>query len=191
MIYYPELGWQDQVTTVEYIRADGNSLPLLVIFMGKNTKRQWVLHNAPIEQYISCNSKGQISNDHCLKWLYKCFEPLTHEKSYSRKRILLYNGYDSHITTGFILHCIQNNIILMILPLHSSHVLQPLDVGYFGPLKMALLSQIDHLIHMSISRIQNIEWLKAYIKALSIALTSQNILSGWRISSFCSLFYSL
>ena len=40
----------------------------------------------------------------------------------------------------------DNNIILMILPPHSSHLTQPLDIGIFGPLKTAMLAETDPLI---------------------------------------------
>lgn len=106
MVYYAEPDRQEWVTTVECISAEGNSIPPLVIFTGENTNGQWVPRNAPIGWRISCNSKGWTSNDHGLKWLHECFEPATHEKANGRKRILLCDGHDSHITAGFILHCI-------------------------------------------------------------------------------------
>jgi DDE superfamily endonuclease/Tc5 transposase DNA-binding domain len=180
MTYYAEPGRQEWVTTVECISADGDSIPPLIIFTGENTNGQWVPRNAPIGWHVTCNTKGWTSNDHGLKWLRECFEPSTREKAHGRKRILLCDGHDSHITAGFILHCIRNDIILMILPPHSSHLLQPLDVGYFGPLKTALSTQLDRLIRTGISRVQKAEWLEAYIKARAIALTRRNILSSWR-----------
>lgn len=106
MTYYAEPGRQEWVTTVECISADGNSIPPLIIFKGENSNGQWVPRNAPIGWRISCNSKGWTSNDHGLKWLQECFEPSTREKANGRKRILLCDGHNSHITAGFILHCI-------------------------------------------------------------------------------------
>ena len=49
--------------------------------------------------------------------------------------MLICDGHDSHITGDFIEFCMDNNILLMILPPHSSHLTQPLDVGVFGALK--------------------------------------------------------
>ena len=68
----------------------------------------------------------------------------------------------------------------MLLPAHSSHLLQPLDVGIFGPLKTAISSQLDRLIRTGVSRVQKVEWLDAYIKARAIAFSSRNILSSWK-----------
>jgi hypothetical protein len=179
LTYHAQPGRQEWVTVIECISADGMSISPLVIFKGENVNGRWVPQDAPRDWHISCNSKGWSSNEHGLQWLRECFEPQTRSKANGRKRILLCDGHDSHITAGFILHCIRNNIILMILPAHSSHLLQPLDVAVFGPLKTAISTQLDRLIRTGISRVQKVEWLAGYVKARTIALSSRNILSGW------------
>lgn len=55
--------------------------------------------------------------------------------------------------------------MLFILPLHTSHLLQPLDVAIFGPLKKGLTAQLQHLNEAQLVRIQKHEWMEAYIKA--------------------------
>jgi DDE superfamily endonuclease len=44
------------------------------------------------------------------------------------------DGYGLHKTGKFQYLCIQNNISLIYLPSHASHILQPLDIGPFSPL---------------------------------------------------------
>jgi len=66
------------------------------------------------------------------------------------------------------------------LPAHTSHFLQPLDVGLFSPLKKALSNELDPLLRMEISRVRKFEWLKAYIYARNHAFTKSNVLGGWR-----------
>lgn len=41
--------------------------------------------------------------------------------------------------------CYKNNIYLLFLPLYMSHVLQPLDIGVFSPLKQAYRKQLGNL----------------------------------------------
>jgi len=53
----------------------------------------------------------------------------------------------------------------MILPPHSSHMTQPLDVGVFGPLKKHMAAEIDPLIWTGVPRIQKVEWLMAFVAA--------------------------
>jgi hypothetical protein len=69
---------------------------------------------------------------------------------------------------------------LLILPLHCSHILQPLDVGVFVPLKRALAFETDATLRLDIGRIPRVEWVEMYIRVRRKALTSHIILSGWR-----------
>jgi len=68
----------------------------------------------------------------------------------------------------------------MILPPHSSHLTQPLDVGVFGPLKRYMAADIDPIIRTGVSRIQKMEWLIAFVNAHTKAMCPRNIQSGFR-----------
>jgi hypothetical protein len=50
--------------------------------------------------------------------------------------LLLYDGHKSHISLFLTEWAKNNNVILFILPPHTSHLLQPLDVGILGHLKL-------------------------------------------------------
>jgi len=68
---------------------------------------------------------------------------LTNRPSFSFQHLmsiclLRYDGHNSHILAEFVGYCLQSLIKLILLPPHSSHLLQPLDVGVFSPLKKAL-----------------------------------------------------
>ena len=45
------------------------------------------------------------------------------------------DGHGSHATREFIQYAEQQQIQLFALPAHTTHLLQPLDVGCFQPLK--------------------------------------------------------
>lgn len=74
----------------------------------------------------------------------------------------------------------QYNITLLLLPAHSSHYTQPLDVTVFGPPSTALGQTIDCFTALGVSRVSKAEWLDLYVKAHQKAITAQNIASGWR-----------
>jgi hypothetical protein len=74
----------------------------------------------------------------------------------------------------------ENNILLMILPPHTSHLTQPLDVGVFGALKKQMAVEIEPLVRTGIARIQKVEWLTAFVIAHDKAVSAKNILSGFR-----------
>jgi hypothetical protein len=70
-------------------------------------------------------------------------------------------------------------MVLMILPPHSSHLTQPLDVGLFGPLKKLLASKLEPLIRTGISRIHKPEFTRGFIQAHQDAFKESNVLSGF------------
>ena len=66
------------------------------------------------------------------------------------------------------------------MPPHSSHLLQPLDVGCFSPLKVAYSRQIENLMRLRINHITKLEFFPAFKEAFKTAFTKQNIKSGFR-----------
>ncbi|KAI5235166.1 hypothetical protein E4T42_09759 [Aureobasidium subglaciale] len=60
-------------------------------------------------------------------------------------RLLILDGYSSYTAIDFLWFCKQQQIYLLFLPAHTSHVLQPLDLGVFAPLKSRYRSQIAAL----------------------------------------------
>jgi hypothetical protein len=173
-------GRQEWVTAIECVCADGTSLPPLIIFKGENLSRQWIPASIHNHWRFGCNTKGWTSNVHGLQWLRQVFEVETREKANGKPRLLICDGHDSHITASWIAHCMKNNIILMVLPPHSSHLTQPLDVSVFKPLKTLMASAIEPLVSTELHRILKAEWLSAFVEAHDGAFSIQNIQSGFR-----------
>ena len=69
------------------------------------------------------------------------------------------------------------------MPPHASHLLQPLDVGYFSLLKTAYSKQVEHLVKNKIHHITKVEFLPAFKKAFDQAFTLSNIQGAFRGSS--------
>lgn len=87
------------------------------------------------------------------------------------------DGHSSHVNIRFINYCDEHGILLGILPPHSTHRLQPLDVGIFSPLSTAYSKQIDHLIQSSqgFSRVTKRSFWPMFRTAWKSALSFDNI----------------
>lgn len=73
-----------------------------------------------------------------LAWTgLRVFDPQTKERANQKPRVLICDGYGTHETLKILEFCFENNIILCRLPSHTSHKLQPCDVGAFTTLKAA------------------------------------------------------
>jgi hypothetical protein len=66
------------------------------------------------------------------------------------------------------------------MPPHSSHILQPLDVSCFAPLKLSYGRQIETFVRNRLNHITKLEFLSAFKEAFKAAFTEQNIKSGFR-----------
>lgn len=109
------------------------------------------------------------------------FIPLTTPKDKKESRLLILDGHGSHITEDFLWECYDNNIFLLFLPPHASHVLQPLDVAVFGPLKHIYRRFISDLASIAdSSNIGKISFLYNYHKARKEAITKNNACAGFK-----------
>jgi hypothetical protein len=179
--YQAQSGRQEWVSILECVCADGSSITPFVIFKGTtNVLQNWIPPEILHKWFFAVNAKGWTSNVHGVEWLKRVFEPITRAKAAGRRRLLICDGHDSHISGNFISHCIQNLISILILPPHTSHLLQPLDVSVFGPLKKRLTAALSYLNEAQLQRIKKAEWLEAYVRARQEAITESNVHSAWR-----------
>ena len=166
------------ITAVECISADGRSLPPLIIFPGVQLRSNWVCHEAP-EWRFACSKKGYMNSVINLEWIQTVFEPLTKERANGRPRVLISDGFDTHESLEVLTFCFEHNIILCRLPSHTSHKLQPCDVGVFGPLKTAYREQVEQLQRRGSNTVNKEHFVLLYRRTREIALTARNIRSGW------------
>jgi hypothetical protein len=93
--------------------------------------------------------------------------------------VLIRDGFGSHETLEILEFCLTNNIILCRLPSHTSHKLQPCDVGPFAPLKTAYRDQVERLNRGGIDIVGKEHLTYLYSPARDTALTKRNIRAGW------------
>jgi hypothetical protein len=179
-------GRQEWITAIECIGASGVALPPLLIFKAKYTNTAWIPASTPEKWKFSTSASGWTSDNHAYEWLTTLFEPETRRND-GKRRLLLLDGHGSHLTARFIAFCIDKSIDLVVLPPHTSHILQPLDVGVFSPLKRALSTEIEKLFRLDTRRIPRIEWTEAYITARGRAFIPRSIESSFRASGIYPL----
>ena len=129
--------------------------------------------------HIALSKTGWTDNELGLAWLKNCFEPGTlryDDNGKRRSRILIFDGHASHISTEAIRFCIKTDIIALCLPRHSTHLLQPLDVGVFSSYahyyKKELSKRCHFAAHYSVKKTTFLEILQ---DARARALTRKTI----------------
>ncbi|RYN73803.1 hypothetical protein AA0119_g13609, partial [Alternaria tenuissima] len=144
-------GNRDWVTTIECINASGWCLPPFVI----------------------------LSDELSVEWV-KHFNRYTAPRTHGVYRLLILDGHSSHATPEFDQYCTENKIITLCMPAHTSHLLQPLDVCCFSPLKRAYGHEIQELARQGVYHIDKIDFLTAYTRIRPTVLTQQNIQAGFQ-----------
>ncbi|RYP40944.1 hypothetical protein DL769_011700 [Monosporascus sp. CRB-8-3] len=165
---------------LEAATSAGESLTSLVIFKGITLQGQWFPDIIPPWKYDSSPS-GWSNARIALRWLREVYLPETKPPKATDGRILLVDEHVTHESVQFQYECKINNVALIYLPPHSTHVSQPLDVGVFSPLKMAYRERTKgwQSYDTSAPRMKQ-RFLEAYAHAHGEAFTWKNIHSGFR-----------
>src|SRR5271170_5409012 len=107
------------------------------------------------------------------------FDPLTRPRANHKPRVLINDGFGTHESLELIRFCYENNIILCRLPSHTSHKLQPCDVGISGPLRDAYHEQVERLYRGGSNMIGKQHFTLFYDRAHCKAFSSRTITSTW------------
>ena len=175
-----EPGNREWVTLIAAINAAGWSIPPFLIFTGKYHLSAWYEEaEIPRDWAIAVSDNGWTTNELGVEWL-KHFIKHTDGKVVGARRLLILDGHESHQSLKFQEFCKENNIYTLCMPPHSSHLLQPLDVGCFSPLKRAYSREVESLIRHHINHITKLEFLPAFKVAFDRSFTLANICSAFR-----------
>ena len=173
-------GNREWATVVQAVNAYGDSIPPFIILAGKNHLQSWYRDSPlPSDWVVALSDNGWTTNELGLEWI-KHFEKHTRTRTKGPRRLLVLDGHESHHSHDFEEYCKTNNIITLCMPAHASHLLQPLDVGCFGPLKRAYSKQIEKFIRMHINHISKVEFLAAFQDAFYASFGEANIRGGFR-----------
>ena len=64
-------------------------------------------------------------------------------------RLLIVDGHNSHFSVEFLTYFSDARIQLFCLPSHTTHILQPLDVGLFGPLQKYYGKRVENYLRLT------------------------------------------
>ncbi|KAH7471795.1 hypothetical protein FOMA001_g13366 [Fusarium oxysporum f. sp. matthiolae] len=173
-------GNREWITVIQAINAEGQAIPPFIIGAGQYHLANWYRESSlPGDWAIATSPNGWTDNEIGLEWL-KHFDLCTTKQSKNRYRLLILDGHESHHSVDFERYCKANKIITLCMPPHSSHLLQPLDVGCFGLLKKAYGREIEHLIRCSVTHISKTEFFPAFYTAYQATMTEKNIKAAFR-----------
>ena len=89
--------------------------------------------------------------------------------------LILYDGHRSHFSLDLIEWAKTNNMIRFVLPPHCSHMLQPMDVGCFGPLQIKYNQECQTFSRSNVRMVSRYDVCALACKAYSSVLNPVNL----------------
>jgi hypothetical protein len=173
-------GNREWTTVIQGINAAGWAIPPYLIFAGQYHLSAWYEEeDIPRDWAIAVSDNGWTTHEIGVDWL-KHFIEHTEGKVFGARWLLILDGHESHHSLEFQELCKANNIYTLCMPPHSSHLLQPHDVGCFSLLKRAYSREIEALIRHYINHVTKLEFLPAFKAAFKQSFTLANICSAFR-----------
>ncbi|PWW77961.1 CENP-B protein [Tuber magnatum] len=124
---------------IEAVSAARIVLPLMLINKGEAHYMVWYAALQKGDQAtFSYSKKGSTNQELGVEWQEKNFELSTIilcNRVQEKYWLLLLDSHTLHLTWEFFNFCLSRLLIPLYFPSHSTHLLQPLDVGLFGPLQ--------------------------------------------------------
>ena len=171
---------RDLVTSCETSSGDGKVLPPMFIPPGKIHMEDWVTKTDLANDILLAVSETGYSNDVlALDWISH-FHRFSLRKQIGVYQLLQIDWHTFHCTREFITYCDERKIITFCLPLHSTHLLQPLDVVVFQPLKHYHAEAIDQATHPGCSDSNKDEFLSAIGSIREQAFKPTTIISSFQ-----------
>ena len=106
----------------------------MIIFSGAYHLRRFFKNNLDGNILFARSDSGYSNDKLGIKYL-EHFNRFTSQKAKGKYRMLLFDGHGSHLSQEFLDFCWKYHIRPFLLPAHTTHLLQPLDVGVFQSLK--------------------------------------------------------
>jgi len=131
---------------------------------------------------------GWTSDAAFVHWMRQCLIPQLNElRDPSEQALLISDGHQSHESAEAIQLGVENNITLVRLPSHTTHKLQPLDVGVFGPIQAAWRKQTKEYMLKTADELPLPQVVREYLIARTRVMKESNIISAWKKSGLLSL----
>ena len=131
---------KEMYTVLSCVSASGHVYPPFMLFKGKNLYEHWC-HGAPLPPPppgtgYGATDSGWMMAGPFYNWFKNVFIPQLGPNPSKIPYLLIFDGHESHISYNLLRTAIDNNIHILCLPAHCSHLPQPLDVSVFRAAKV-------------------------------------------------------
>lgn len=165
-------------TAVEAICADGRTLPAFMVPTGTLHLSSWYQKSLGLDlkTAIFPTPTGYSNDEVSLAWIHHFDKYAT---STGVWRLLLMDQFGPHHTKEFISFCDERCIIPFGLPSRLTHLLQPLDLVVFQPLKHYHRKAVEVMTRDGVPEITKLEFFSCIEEVRTLAFKESTIKSAF------------
>ena len=168
-------GNKAQITVVACCNAAGYAMPPMVVFDHQTLKPEMAFGEVPATVY-GLSKKGWMDSELFQLWFTQHF--LVHAPP-TRPLLLLMDGHSTHFEPSVIRKAAE--VILFCLPPHTTHLLQPLDKGCFGPLKVCWRRECQAYLRRNPGKVMTrFEFSRVFSQAWFQGMSMSSVIGGFR-----------
>lgn len=168
--------------------ADGNCLAPYIVYKAENLYNEWVL-GGPDNARYNCTRSGWFDSG-MFEDYFKTVV-LGWAKNITGPKAMIGDNLSSHLSPDIINLCEEHDIRFVFLPPNSTHLTQPLDIAFFGPLKkewrkILLQYKIENPNQKTLNKKHFPALLKKLMENIDVQ-NKQNLQSGFRAAGIYPL----
>ncbi|CAG5025126.1 unnamed protein product [Parnassius apollo] len=126
---------KENITVLTTVNAVGIKLNPLIVFKGSYVYDQWMAdqnEEYDFEVAYASSKRDWMETEIFYNYMVKVIIPSLGEE---KPVLLIYDGHSTHVDERVVALAAENNITILKLPAHTSHLLQPLDLAVFKSFK--------------------------------------------------------
>ncbi|TGZ48876.1 Uncharacterized protein DBV15_12526, partial [Temnothorax longispinosus] len=123
------------LTILFTVAASGVMPPPMILFDLKTSPKKNVLDQIPRGWGVENTERGWMTGESFYSYISNVFYKWLQENNYVFPIILYVDGHSLHMTLPLLKFCKEHLIELVVLYPNATHIIQPLDVAVFHPLK--------------------------------------------------------
>jgi len=139
----------ETMTVICAVSPSGMYVPPMLIYKRKRMT-DLLMKGSPAGSIGACSANGWIDSSLFVKWLNHFVEVV--KPTQEKKVLLVMDGHSSHKSLEAIELAREHGVVMISLPPHTTHRMQPLDRTFYGPLKANYNTECDRWMTMNPGR---------------------------------------
>lgn len=171
---------KENLTVLCTVSASGLVPPVQIVFPAKRFPPLSKL-TIPPKWAMSKSETGWMNGENFYEFIANYFVKFVKEQGIAFPVLIFLDGHKSHLTFHQSKFCSEHGIILIALPPNCTHLIQPLDVAVFGPVKKEWASVVHKWrISKGLERLTKYNFPPLLKEVLDKRLKAETIANGFK-----------